>query len=49
MKSFNVILETTIEADTQEEAEKFANEKLSIVDHDAALYDVTECRIVEAE
>ncbi len=49
MKYYNVILETSIAAESQEEAEKFANENLSVVDHDASLYEVHEVRVIEAQ
>lgn len=48
-KYFNVILETSISASSQEEAEKFASENLSIVNHDGELYDVHQCRVVESQ
>jgi len=50
MKTFNVILETSIEAETQEEAETIAYNQLSIVQGDNGdLLDVHECRVEEAK
>lgn len=48
MKSYNVILEVSIDAETIEEAEHFANEGLSVVDNAAAIYDIHEVRVVES-
>jgi hypothetical protein len=49
MKTFNIIMETSIEAESQEAAEAFAFEKLSIVDTDANLYDVHITTVLEDE
>lgn len=49
MKTFNVILEVSIEGKTLEEAEAFAHNNLSVVDHHANIYDVHECKVVEAQ
>lgn len=49
MKKFIVTLEVSIEADSLAEAKTFADMSLSVVDHEATIYDVHECRVVEAQ